>query len=501
MLFVYVLYLLFQLKSHAYLYESTPQERIDEESHPGLLADIMDSSTSSSSSSDSDDTDTTSGSHTTAKRFRRAFRRAGRRKSNASSEKGNFAPPLHSPTNETHSSYNDNANGDYRRRESPTHQLHSIVSGDEADGEADTEQTKAGRPRIRDFETVRNGESSKSSEQAGSPDRKFMRKKKKYKKAKRERKAAIELEKRGINDPGKVAATGLAKPPPSEETSTHVAFAEEVEEMPPIEPVTTTKRPLFHSKPTLPRMLTQNVFVAPPEFHRSENRPPAVRNSNSLRRTNSAPDRLNANRVVRKPLPPYAMRVPPPTVREIAEDEEVDEAPHMSRTSAVVMLIVSTTLVAICAEFLVDAIPAMTAQSSVSTTFIGLIILPIVGNTAEQVTAVTVAAKNKMDLAIGVAVGSSIQVALFVTPLVVILGWILGKDMTLYFTIFETVSLFVTAFVVNFLVLDGKSNYLEGTLLCAAYTLIGVCAFFYPNTDGQSVLGGSPARNATNNAF
>ena len=76
------------------------------------------------------------------------------------------------------------------------------------------------------------------------------------------------------------------------------------------------------------------------------------------------------------------------------------------------MLLVSTGLVAICANFLVDAIPDMTAESSVSQAFIGLIILPIVGNAAEHVTAVTVAAKNKMDLAIGVAVGSSIQIGM-----------------------------------------------------------------------------------------
>lgn len=62
--------------------------------------------------------------------------------------------------------------------------------------------------------------------------------------------------------------------------------------------------------------------------------------------------------------------------------------------------------------------------------------------------------------------------AIFVTPFIVILGWIMGKDMSLYFNIFETVSLFVTAFVINFLILDGRSNYLEGSLLIAAYVII-----------------------------
>jgi len=144
----------------------------------------------------------------------------------------------------------------------------------------------------------------------------------------------------------------------------------------------------------------------------------------------------------------------------------------MSRTAAAVLLLVSTGLVAVCAEFLVDAIPGMIDSTPVSQAFIGLIILPIVSNAAEHVTAVTVAAKNKMDLAIGVAVGSSIQIAIFVTPLVVILGWIIGRDMSLYFNLFETISLFVSVFVVNFLVLDGRSNYLEGALLMAAYCII-----------------------------
>ncbi|EME88854.1 uncharacterized protein MYCFIDRAFT_58079 [Pseudocercospora fijiensis CIRAD86] len=174
------------------------------------------------------------------------------------------------------------------------------------------------------------------------------------------------------------------------------------------------------------------------------------------------------------------------------EFDDEEDGYQMSRTAAVVLLLGSTALVAVCAEFMVDAIPIMIADSPVSEAFIGLIILPIVGNAAEHVTAVTVAAKNKMDLAIGVAVGSSIQIALFVTPVVVLLGWILNTSMSLYFNLFETISLFVTVFVVNFLVLDGRSNYLEGSLLIAAYVIIAVAAFFYPSTAAQSaVVGGA----------
>jgi Ca2+:H+ antiporter len=161
----------------------------------------------------------------------------------------------------------------------------------------------------------------------------------------------------------------------------------------------------------------------------------------------------------------------------------------LSRTSAVVLLLVSTGLVAVCAEFMVDSINGLVETSSIGEIFIGLIILPIVGNAAEHVTAITVAMKNKMDLAIGVAVGSSIQIALFITPLIVIIGWAMNREMTLYFTLFETVCLFVSTFIANFLVLDGRSNYLEGALLVATYVIIGLVAFFYPNGADTSALG------------
>lgn len=168
---------------------------------------------------------------------------------------------------------------------------------------------------------------------------------------------------------------------------------------------------------------------------------------------------------------------------------EGEEVEHLSRVASIILLLLTTGLVAVCAEFLVGSIEAVTKTSTIGEVFIGLIILPIVGNAAEHVTAITVAMKNKMDLAIGVAVGSSIQIALFVTPLVVILGWIIGRDMTLYFTLFETVSLFVSAFMVNFLVLDGHSNYLEGALLCAVYIIIAIVAFFFPSEKELSAWG------------
>lgn len=162
------------------------------------------------------------------------------------------------------------------------------------------------------------------------------------------------------------------------------------------------------------------------------------------------------------------------------------EAKKLSRPAAVVLLVVTTALVATCAEYLVSSIEDVTRGSGINETFVGLVVLPIVGNAAEHITSVAVAMRNKMDLAIGVCIGSSIQIALLVTPLLVMLGWALGREMSLYFPLFETMCLFLAAFIVNFLVLDGRSNYMEGALLCAVYLIIGIVAFFYPEAGEES---------------
>lgn len=153
--------------------------------------------------------------------------------------------------------------------------------------------------------------------------------------------------------------------------------------------------------------------------------------------------------------------------------------------AAGICLVIVTVLVAICAEFLVDSIDSIVQSAGISKTFIGLILLPIVGNAAEHVTACVVAYKDKMDLAIGVAIGSSMQIALFVTPFLVILGWIIGQPMTLHFQGFETVVFFVSVLIVNYLIQDGKSNYLEGCMCLGTYIIIALAFFVYPEDAGD----------------
>ncbi len=163
------------------------------------------------------------------------------------------------------------------------------------------------------------------------------------------------------------------------------------------------------------------------------------------------------------------------------QEQEEPEESNLSTLQALTVLLVVTIFVAVCAEYLVDAINPLVESSGLSKTFIGLILIPIVGNAAEHVTAVIVAMKNKMDLAIGVAVGSSMQIALFLTPFLVILGWIINVPMSLYFSTFETAVLFVSVFITNYLILDGESNWLEGAMLLGTYIIIAISFYFYPN--------------------
>lgn len=101
----------------------------------------------------------------------------------------------------------------------------------------------------------------------------------------------------------------------------------------------------------------------------------------------------------------------------------------------------------------------------INQTFVGIILLPIVGNAAEHASSVTFALKDKMNLCIGIAVSSSLQIGLLVSPVLVLTGWAIGQPMTLFFEDFETVILFASVLIVNYLIQDGRSNWLEGVLL------------------------------------
>ncbi|KZT59714.1 calcium/proton exchanger [Calocera cornea HHB12733] len=171
----------------------------------------------------------------------------------------------------------------------------------------------------------------------------------------------------------------------------------------------------------------------------------------------------------------------PPT-----EDDEQEL--QMNVPVTIGLLLIVTVLVGVTAEFLVDSIDGVTATGAISEEWVGLILLPIVGNAAEHVTAVTVAIKDKLDLSIGVAVGSSIQIAVFVIPFVVVVAWIMGKPLTMLFDPFESVVLFLAVLTVNYTTQDAKSNWLEGMILMMLYVIVAVSFWFYPGYNPSQAL-------------
>ena len=170
------------------------------------------------------------------------------------------------------------------------------------------------------------------------------------------------------------------------------------------------------------------------------------------------------------------------TAEEAGHEGEHHETPNLTLWTGV--LLAATLVVAVESEWLVGSLEVATKQLGLSELFTGVILLPIIGNAAEHATAVTVALKNKMDLSLSVAVGSSMQIALFVAPVLVIAGWLMGKPMDLDFNNFQLIAVAVSILIANSISSDGSSNWLEGTLLLATYTIIGLAFFFHPMIEG-----------------
>lgn len=165
------------------------------------------------------------------------------------------------------------------------------------------------------------------------------------------------------------------------------------------------------------------------------------------------------------------------------ENPKTDDSSHEEPWSigkAVGVLLGATALVAWVSEFLVGAVEAAQHSLGVTETFVGVIIVAVVGNAAEHSTAVTMALKNKMDLALGIAVGSSLQIALFVAPVLVFSSYLFPHQLSLEFTIPEVVAVVIAAFVTDQIAGDGESNWLEGVQLLALYAILAVLFYFLP---------------------
>ena len=177
------------------------------------------------------------------------------------------------------------------------------------------------------------------------------------------------------------------------------------------------------------------------------------------------------------------------THRELFAGGDADEPPrtraHGRRRGhgqgrSVAALLGATAFIALMSEFMVSTVEAARSQFGFTELFTGVIIVAIVGNAAEHSTAVMMAMKNKLDLSLGVTIGSSLQIALFVTPVLVFASYIFGRPMNLEFTIPEIVAVLVSVVIVAQISGDGESNWLEGLLLLSLYAILGILFFFLP---------------------
>jgi Ca2+:H+ antiporter len=182
----------------------------------------------------------------------------------------------------------------------------------------------------------------------------------------------------------------------------------------------------------------------------------------------------------------YLVDVGMSDIEDLAESNlAVEEPKHKPNLWLWIGVLLGVTLfVALESELLVDSLEEATSELGLSALFTGVILLPVIGNAAEHATAVTVAMKDKMDLSVSVAVGSSLQIALFVAPVLVLAGWFMGQPMDLNFNPFEMVAVAVSVLIANSISSDGKSNWLEGTLLLATYVVLGLAFYFHPVVEG-----------------
>jgi Ca2+:H+ antiporter len=179
----------------------------------------------------------------------------------------------------------------------------------------------------------------------------------------------------------------------------------------------------------------------------------------------------------------------------IGDDEGGEEETDLAVGTSVGLLVGTTCCVAYCSEFLVDSIEGVSETYGLPEAFIGLILLPIVGNAAEHTTAVTAAYKEMMDLALGVAVGSSTQIALFVVPFSVIVGWVYDVPMTLNFQAFDTTVFLLSVFIASGILGDGVANWFEGLMLCSTYAIVAIITWFIPEArePGRALMMTPPA--------
>lgn len=177
----------------------------------------------------------------------------------------------------------------------------------------------------------------------------------------------------------------------------------------------------------------------------------------------------------------FTFRTPQREEHAGVDDHSEEEGAHKAKGSVPIslgVLAASTIAIVFLSEFLVGAVEPVVESLGVSKLFLGIIIIPIVGNVAEHIVGVQVALKNKMDLSLSISLGSSMQVALFVAPLLVFISLLFGPELTLFFSLFEVVALTLAVFCATLVSVDGESNWLEGMQLLAVYVVMALGFYF-----------------------
>ena len=181
------------------------------------------------------------------------------------------------------------------------------------------------------------------------------------------------------------------------------------------------------------------------------------------------------------------------TAQELDDSEGHGEG--WSKAKSIGVLVVATVFVALMSEFLVGSVEAARESLGLTEVFVGVIVVAIIGNAAEHSTAVLMAMRNKPDLSIAIALGSSVQIALFVAPVLVFASYAFGAPLDLEFTIPEVAAVLVSVGIVSQIAGDGASNWLEGAQLLAVYAVLGILFFFLPEVahGAADAIGGAGA--------
>ncbi|KAK6245059.1 hypothetical protein QUC31_011468 [Theobroma cacao] len=190
--------------------------------------------------------------------------------------------------------------------------------------------------------------------------------------------------------------------------------------------------------------------------------------------------------------------------QEESDDDEngiSEEAPVIGFWSGFIWLFGMTGVISLLSEYVVETIEDASNSWGISVSFISIILLPIVGNAAEHAGAIIFAFKNKLDISLGVALGSATQISMFVVPLCVIVAWTMGIKMDLNFNLLETGSLALSIITVAFALQDGTSHYMKGLVLLLLYIVIGACFFVFKTPLNQVNFTNSGIKTPTETIF